>query len=231
MGIKTEQKGYRIEDHKYGVVVYGTIPVDDLVALTKVWSKRGLNQMALGVSSALGANLAVCREGDIEKWELEINDKAKKSSGGDDELKWLRSTDTGTSSLTIFSVLSELHGVAALARTYGADIPHDPDDFGRCYRLIERFPHWRNRLSEVSDRFPIWKPFVETWEQLEALWKAESPSGKCPQLYKKIKELLNEGKDIKEIALELGFNHINNFRRFVKKITGKVPSKLSEGDA
>ncbi|MEK6652619.1 MAG: response regulator [Nitrospirota bacterium] len=40
------------------------------------------------------------------------------------------------------------------------------------------------------------------------------------------KELLDKGRDIKEIAFELGFKHPNNFCKFFKKLTGKTPSEL-----
>jgi AraC-like DNA-binding protein len=43
----------------------------------------------------------------------------------------------------------------------------------------------------------------------------------------KAKELLShKGKDIKEIAHELGYNNPKNFSRFIKKLTGKPPSEL-----
>jgi hypothetical protein len=49
--------------------------------------------------------------------------------------EWLQGRDTGTSSVTICSVITGLpshHG--------HYDVPHDPDDFGRCYRLLKLLP-------------------------------------------------------------------------------------------
>lgn len=45
---------------------------------------------------------------------------------------------------------------------------------------------------------------------------------------KKARELLNEGRDVKDIALELGFKYPNNFCKFFKKLTGKSPSESRE---
>lgn len=42
----------------------------------------------------------------------------------------------------------------------------------------------------------------------------------------KTKELLDRGKDVKEIAHALGYNHPNNFYRFIKSATGKSLSEL-----
>lgn len=96
--------------------------------------------------------------------------------------EWLRSRDTGTSSLTILEVLAgyatDRHGV-----------PHDPDDFGRCYRLLHLFPQFQSRLPEVAIRFPEWKPLVERWAELEALYEEELPNRTAPKLYALIKKL------------------------------------------
>lgn len=42
----------------------------------------------------------------------------------------------------------------------------------------------------------------------------------------KTKELINKGKDVKEIAHALGYNHPNNLYRFIKSATGKSLSEL-----
>lgn len=84
-------------------------------------------------------------------------------------LQWVVGSDTGISSKTIWAVM--LGAVQGEARwpTYGT--PADPDDFGRCYRLLELIPEWRGRLHEVAERFPDWAPLVENWEELEELFR------------------------------------------------------------
>ena len=67
---------------------------------------------------------------------------------------WPNSRDTGVSSATIYKVFRRI-------KVYDdTDVPHDPSDFGRCYRLLTLAPQWEARLREVADAFPAWGPFV-----------------------------------------------------------------------
>ena len=96
--------------------------------------------------------------------------------------EWLRGRDTGTSSLTILEVLAGYP-------TDRHDVPHDSDDFGRCFRLLQLFPQFRPRMPEVAARFPEWKPLVDRWAELEALYEEELPSRTAPKLYALMREL------------------------------------------
>lgn len=111
---------------------------------------------------------------------------------------WLLSGDTGISSETIFRVMV---GSTAPVAWGKADIPYDPSDFGRCYRLLQLFPEWRNRLPEVANRFPDWEPFVKEWDSLTALYEEElaEGTGKAPRLYEKMLEIRN-GLRIKAVT-------------------------------
>lgn len=80
-------------------------------------------------------------------------------------IDWLMGDDTGISSKTICSVMT---GSAA---PEWADTPSDPDDFGRCYRLLALFPLWRSRLPEVAAKYPKWGPMVAAWDELVALYE------------------------------------------------------------
>lgn len=184
---------YTIERNGDRVTVRGSIPVSEFAALTKIWDKEGLKAMALGVTSALGVTLAICRDSDVEAWEAEIAANAKIKASGDAEMEWLLGHDTGTSSKVIFSILASTSQArsAAMARLHGwRDTPSDPSDFGRCHRLLDLFPAWRERLGEVAAKHPAWAPLVEAWDELTALWNEESPTKNCPKLYNRMKELL-----------------------------------------
>jgi hypothetical protein len=76
------------------------------------------------------------------------------------------------------------------------DIPYDPDDFGRCYRLLKLFPSWRAELPKVADVCPKWKPYVEAWDELTAMFEAagwhdetKKPKGDGGRMYNRMKEL------------------------------------------
>lgn len=109
---------------------------------------------------------------------------------------WLRGTDTGISSRTIYGVLKPDDGAFLYwdAGKPDGSPPRDGDDFGRCSRLLVIAPEWRARLPEVAARFPEWAPLVEHWDELEALYQEESPKGRCPRLYARMLELTNRGE-------------------------------------
>lgn len=78
---------------------------------------------------------------------------------------WPASRDTGVSSATIYYVFTG-------RKVYdNFDVPHDPDDFGRCYRLLKLAPTMEAVLFRVSDMFPTWKPFVREWAKLKAIYE------------------------------------------------------------
>lgn len=97
---------------------------------------------------------------------------------------WARSRDIGVSAGTIYAAMT---GEYSPCGQY--DIPHDPADFGRCYRLLKHFPDWRAGLYSVSRKWPAWEPFVAHWSELEALYEQELPMGSAPLLYIAIQQL------------------------------------------
>jgi len=80
---------------------------------------------------------------------------------------WIVGGDTGTSSETIWAVMM------GVPRKRGADVPYDPDDFGRCYRLLKLMPEWRPRLPEVAAAYPrsAWGQLVDRWDEMTALYE------------------------------------------------------------
>lgn len=102
---------------------------------------------------------------------------------------WIGSRDTGISSCTIWAVLANQ---PSPMRDY--DVPHDPSDFGRCYRLLKLFPEWIPRLGEVAERFPIWKPFVREWANLTVMYEQalSDKSNRSPAMYDLMQQLRRE---------------------------------------
>lgn len=100
---------------------------------------------------------------------------------------WLAGTDTGLSSKTIWCVMMGRRDFGPMGR-WGPNVPLDPDDFGRCHRLLKRFPQWRERIGEMRT-VPGWAGLADAWPELEVLYEAERPSGRCPRLYARMLEL------------------------------------------
>ena len=91
-------------------------------------------------------------------------------------ISWLKGTDTGISSKTIWSVMTGFP-------VDWEGTPADPSDFGRCYRLLLRFPEWRPRLQEVADRHPEWQPLVDNWDEMTRIYLRDYPTGESQELY------------------------------------------------
>jgi hypothetical protein len=102
-------------------------------------------------------------------------------------IKWFVTESTGVSSKAI---VAQLMDIDRRRRTWG-DHPHDSDDFGRCYRLLEAVPEFKPRISEIAVRSSEWSALVEYWDELTTLYAED---GRC---YERIKEILATAKDKK----------------------------------
>lgn len=100
---------------------------------------------------------------------------------------WLLNGDVGTSSKAI---LTHMLGIEKEG-SFGT--PSDPSDFNRCLLLIELFPEWKPRLSEMSQH-NRWEPLVSNWAALEAMFIDEVGRNWCkansaPKTYDFMKKL------------------------------------------
>lgn len=106
--------------------------------------------------------------------------------------EWIIGRDTGISSKTIWAVMMRFAHVDV--GPFGFDVPHDPSDFGRCYRLLNHFPEWKARLQDVARCFPKWVPMVREWASLVELYEQGLPSERCPKLFALMQKLEDEGR-------------------------------------
>ncbi len=99
-------------------------------------------------------------------------------------IRWLFGPRTGLSSQTMccFFLTGEAMG------RYHCE-PADPSDFARCLGLLEAVPEWRKRIPELATLSDPWRQLVKNWDQLEALFHEESPSGECPKLFERMIKL------------------------------------------
>ena len=106
--------------------------------------------------------------------------------------QWLISQDTRLSSMTLVAHLS---GVTPASRVY---YPADPDDLGRCIRLLALMPEYRARLPEMADVSPVWRALVEHWDELEQLYDSEAHTGRAPQCYNRMRELIEAAEKVRK---------------------------------
>ena len=91
------------------------------------------------------------------------------------EMDWRTGPDVGLSSLVIWSVMVGRHPADVLrGHTLSDCVPRDANDFGRCVRLLLRFPLWRARLPEIAAKIPEWDGLCREWERLTEMWTAKS---------------------------------------------------------
>jgi hypothetical protein len=77
---------------------------------------------------------------------------------------WITNGETGLSSKTMWSFFLNLN-IPVINH------PHDPDDFGRCYKLLEAVPEWKERIPELSKLSEPWKNLSENWDKLTQMYE------------------------------------------------------------
>jgi len=148
-----------------------SLPIDELLALMKSFSDQHRNCL---------------KDPTVEEREERLRVDATKSPEA-----WIEGPDTGISSATIWQIATGYNAPRYADR--GPDVPHDPADFGRCYRLLQAFPWMREKLQSVANCVPKWGPMVREWDRLTALYEEELPTGKAPKLYALLHQLEGEG--------------------------------------
>lgn len=97
---------------------------------------------------------------------------------------WLAQGERGISSETMFEKLSG----KKLRDSYHCH-PSDPDDFRRCYLLLETIPEWKSRLCELRDLSLVWDKLVTHWDRLTKMLEEQLKTHKTNGMYEFMKEL------------------------------------------
>lgn len=101
---------------------------------------------------------------------------------------WVIGDDTGLSSKQLWAVMM---GVEP-SRSY---CPCDPDDLGRCLRLLDAVPEWKPRIREMAGQSADWDALTARWDELEASFLAEIGSlrpgwgARAPRTYALMKRI------------------------------------------
>lgn len=89
-----------------------------------------------------------------------------KASSGMGLTAWLASDDVRMSSKFMASVLSgQFHAEFA--------IPYDPEDLGRCLRMIQAAPELTPRIDEMRKHGPMWTAVADKWDRWTAMINEE----------------------------------------------------------
>ena len=88
-------------------------------------------------------------------------------------LQWIGTHHVGISSRTMWCALM---GIAnSETPSYcGFDVPHDWDDFSRCYDLVTFCEVEKEELQKVVEAFPYYKPIIDEWDNLVTAYQDKS---------------------------------------------------------
>jgi hypothetical protein len=87
---------------------------------------------------------------------------------------WLDSDDTGSSSLYMAWCLSSgQFGYWQGRNQPKPAYPHDPDDLGRCIRLVRAVPELAERVQVMSEHGKEWAAVAENWDRWVELYDGE----------------------------------------------------------
>lgn len=104
--------------------------------------------------------------------------------------KWLASDDVGQSSLFMARMLCEAVGGIQPRWPYREwfstgekPYPHDPADLDRCRKLLLAVPAMAAHVAEMASYGPVWKAYIENWDELIKMLESELPTGSAPRTY------------------------------------------------
>lgn len=100
-------------------------------------------------------------------------------------IEWLLNGNTGISSKSMAAVAVG----TKLGDGWGFDAPHDPSDFSRCYKLVQRVPEIRRFFPQIGRRIPKFKGILDNWDNLCRIHDRDIDSGGSSELYILIKTL------------------------------------------
>lgn len=49
--------------------------------------------------------------------------------------------------------------------------PYDPDDFSRCYKLLEAVPEWRSEIQKLKPLSKAWSNLADNWDKLTEMYE------------------------------------------------------------
>ena len=143
---------------------YGPMPIDAMIKAQKLLPKdavmdTNVARMA-GASFAFGAPTAL----DAARARLETDALARAERAhpelGEDARRWIAIGQHGISSLALFHAI-----------TYGEPLkdeatPRDMADFGRCERMPQAVPSFREQMAGLGKVEPVWARLIAAWESI-----------------------------------------------------------------
>lgn len=155
---------FQFSECAYGIIIKGPVPVNLFALIAEYIGKKAVVDSSM--SAFYDDAMIIARtEKDLQEWRAYVDAECAKM---DIEDGWLRGRDTGTSSRFLFYRLT--------GRSFQESaIPRDASDFGRCVRMLRRFPYLKEKLGHIKDQ--LWIGIIESWDRLEEMYDAEDFNG------------------------------------------------------
>lgn len=77
---------------------------------------------------------------------------------------WLHHGERGNSSNAMYGCFMNVDGM-------GINHPYDPDDFKRCYKLLEAVPEFKKQMYKLELLSPTWQKLVQNWDKLTEMYE------------------------------------------------------------
>lgn len=77
---------------------------------------------------------------------------------------WMGSGEKGMSSETMWNRLMG-------NKNFSVNHPYDPDDFKRCYKLLQAVPEWKAELHKLKPLSKAWSNLVDNWDKLTEMFE------------------------------------------------------------
>jgi len=94
-------------------------------------------------------------------WKEPEADQSK--SGHEKAIWWIQNGERGMSSDAMWYCFMGVPQSTAH--------PYDPDDFKRCWKLLEAVPEWKNELHKLKTLSKVWINLVDNWDKLTDMYE------------------------------------------------------------
>lgn len=86
--------------------------------------------------------------------------------------QWFVGKHTGLSSVNLLNHMLD-NRCSECDVVHGGAHPWDVDDFGRCHRLLELIPEWKDQLHIMTKVSTTWSKLVENWGEITRLYESD----------------------------------------------------------
>lgn len=121
-----------------------------------------------------------------QTWEEPISDQSKDVK--EKAMWWIANGEHGMSSKTMWNCFIG-------NKNYPINHPYDPDDFSRCWKLLEAVPEWKTQLYKLQELSAPWDRLVENWDELTRMYeqnvKENWKNSKKIGMYELMEELIS----------------------------------------